>query len=229
MHIDGEKLTMSNNNYPFIVWGSGGTAKKISDIIEANAGKIIAIFDRDPHVKSVLEGVPIYYGEKGLKDWLSHPCCESPCNALVGAGSASGSERIEILNLLSRYHFLTPSVVHPTAFISRSARMLRGCEVFTNAIVDAHSALGEACIINDGARVGHDCVVGNGVHIAPGGILLGRAVISDNVLIGANAVVMPGVKVGKNSIVGAGAVVLSDLPPNIVAVGNPAKISKTRI
>jgi sugar O-acyltransferase (sialic acid O-acetyltransferase NeuD family) len=219
---------MAHENQPFVIWGSGGTAKKLFDVVIMNGGMVIAIFDRNPDAKSVLDGVPIYYGEQGLKEWVASRDVEVPCSALVGAVTAAGPERIELLNQFSRYRFLTPSVVHPTAFVSPSAKVARGCGIFIHAIVDAHSTLGEACIVNDAARVGHDCVVGNSVHVAPGAMLLGGSRIGDNVLIGANAVIMPGVSVGANAKVGAGAIVLSDLGPNVVAVGNPARLVKPR-
>ncbi|WP_372495228.1 sugar O-acetyltransferase [Micromonospora phytophila] len=47
--------------------------------------------------------------------------------------------------------------------------------------------------------------------------------IGDNVWLGAGAIVLAGITVGENTVVGAGAVVTRDLPPNVVAVGNPAR------
>jgi len=52
----------------------------------------------------------------------------------------------------------------------------------------------------------------------------GKIIIEDNAFIGSGAVILPGVKIGKNSIIGAGSVVTSDIPENMVAAGNPAKI-----
>ncbi|NED55599.1 sugar O-acetyltransferase, partial [Micromonospora aurantiaca] len=49
-------------------------------------------------------------------------------------------------------------------------------------------------------------------------------VIEDNVWLGGGAIVLPGVTIGTNSVIGAGAVVTKDVPPNVVAVGNPAKV-----
>ncbi|MFI7604182.1 sugar O-acetyltransferase [Micromonospora sp. NPDC049366] len=47
--------------------------------------------------------------------------------------------------------------------------------------------------------------------------------IEDNVWLGGGAIVLAGVTVGANTVVGAGAVVTRDLPPNVVALGNPAR------
>ena len=48
--------------------------------------------------------------------------------------------------------------------------------------------------------------------------------IGSNVWIGAGAILLPGVTVGENSVIGAGSVVTHDIPPNVVAVGNPCRV-----
>ena len=48
--------------------------------------------------------------------------------------------------------------------------------------------------------------------------------IGDNVWLGGGVIVCPGVTIGENAVVGAGAVVTKDLPANVVAVGNPARV-----
>jgi maltose O-acetyltransferase len=48
--------------------------------------------------------------------------------------------------------------------------------------------------------------------------------IENNVWLGGGVIVCPGVTIGENTVVGAGAVVVRDLPANVVAVGNPARI-----
>jgi maltose O-acetyltransferase len=49
-------------------------------------------------------------------------------------------------------------------------------------------------------------------------------VIGDNVWLGGGAIVLAGVTIGANSVIGAGAVVTRDVPENVVAVGNPARV-----
>lgn len=50
--------------------------------------------------------------------------------------------------------------------------------------------------------------------------------ISDNVWVGGQAAILKGVTIGKNSVVGFGAVIVSNVPENVVAAGNPGKIIK---
>jgi acetyltransferase-like isoleucine patch superfamily enzyme len=49
-------------------------------------------------------------------------------------------------------------------------------------------------------------------------------VIEDNVFLGFNCFVLKGVTIGKNSVIGANSVVISNIPPNSFAMGNPCKI-----
>ncbi|MEP7193993.1 MAG: sugar O-acetyltransferase [Actinomycetota bacterium] len=48
--------------------------------------------------------------------------------------------------------------------------------------------------------------------------------IGDNAWLGGGVIVCPGVTIGENAVVGAGAVVTKDLPANVLAAGNPARV-----
>ncbi len=62
-----------------------------------------------------------------------------------------------------------------------------------------------------------------------GGVIANPVVIEDDVWLGYNVVILPGVTIGQGSVIGAGSVVVKDIPPYSVAVGNPAKVIKKRI
>ena len=47
--------------------------------------------------------------------------------------------------------------------------------------------------------------------------------IGDGAWLGGGVIVCPGVSIGENTVVGAGGVVVKDLPPGVLAVGNPAR------
>jgi len=53
--------------------------------------------------------------------------------------------------------------------------------------------------------------------------VFGPIIIEDNCILGQNVVVFPNVRIGANSVVGAGSVVISDVPPNSIVMGVPAR------
>lgn len=55
----------------------------------------------------------------------------------------------------------------------------------------------------------------------------GAVSIGNNVFIGMNAIILKGVHIGNNVIIGAGSVVCKDIPDNVVAAGNPARVITT--
>jgi maltose O-acetyltransferase len=85
-------------------------------------------------------------------------------------------------------------------------------------------------------RIGADCQIGPNVQLLtpthpidpePRRDKLEAArpiTIGDNVWLGGGVIVCPGVTIGENAVIGAGAVVTRDIPPNVVAVGNPARV-----
>jgi acetyltransferase-like isoleucine patch superfamily enzyme len=89
--------------------------------------------------------------------------------------------------------------------------------------------------------VGRDCLIGADVMIVDNDfhsikadgrrgnnqeedIAVSPVVIEDNVFIGARAIVLKGVRIGCNSVIGAGSVVVSSIPANCIAAGNPARV-----
>lgn len=50
--------------------------------------------------------------------------------------------------------------------------------------------------------------------------------ICSNVWIGANTAILPGVTIGEGAVIGAGSVVKNDIPPNVLAYGNPCRVIK---
>ncbi|WP_062514577.1 maltose acetyltransferase domain-containing protein [Halobacillus sp. KGW1] len=96
------------------------------------------------------------------------------------------------------------------------------------------------CTILDGGKVtiGDQCMFAPGVHIytnthptdageRTSGIEFTKPVtIGNRVWIGGRAVINPGVTIGDDAVIASGAVVVKDVPDNVVVGGNPARIIK---
>jgi sugar O-acyltransferase (sialic acid O-acetyltransferase NeuD family) len=113
---------------------------------------------------------------------------------------------------------------HPSAIISRYAKIGDGVLLMPRVVVNAGASIGEGAIVNTGAIVEHDCQVAAFVHLSPGVCLAGGARVGEAAHLGVGAIVLPNVAVGEGSIAGAGCVVNKDLPSDVVAVGLPARI-----
>lgn len=50
--------------------------------------------------------------------------------------------------------------------------------------------------------------------------------IGDDVWVGGGAIVCPGVTIGSRTVIGAGSVVTRDIPPDVVAAGNPCRVMR---
>jgi maltose O-acetyltransferase len=96
------------------------------------------------------------------------------------------------------------------------------------------------CVILDCAQVtiGNNCMFGPNVQLLcayhpldatdrnSGYEYASPITLGDNVWLGGGVIVNPGVTVGSNSVIGSGSVVTKDVPPNVVAFGNPCKVVK---
>lgn len=121
--------------------------------------------------------------------------------------------------------------LRPPLHVDYGSNITVGARTFVNYNL---TALDVAAI-----TIGEDCQIGPGVQLltpthplepTPRRDKLEAArpiTIGDNVWIGGGAIVLPGVTIGDDSVIGAGAVVTKDVPPGVVAVGNPARVVRT--
>lgn len=210
----------------YIIWGSKGHAKVLADTLALMGHNVCAIFDNDTNAVSVVDGAQIFHGAEGFDDWKERADNLMVYNGLIAVGGARGRDRIQIMNFLSSRAINLPVLVHPSAFVSCSSKILHGTQILAQAMISAGCFIGKACIINNRSGIDHECVIGDGCHVAPGATLCGEVNLGENVMVGAGAVVLPRIQIGSNTIIGAGSVVTKSLPEGVVACGNPAKIIK---
>jgi maltose O-acetyltransferase len=121
--------------------------------------------------------------------------------------------------------------------------MTLGGQVTLKALLKRGLKIGDNCNIGPGViidpphcwhiEIGNNVTLAPNVHILAhdastkkhlGYTRIGKVKIGDNVFIGAGTIVLPHVTIGSNTIIGAASLVDRDIPDNVVAVGNPARI-----
>jgi UDP-2-acetamido-3-amino-2,3-dideoxy-glucuronate N-acetyltransferase len=142
------------------------------------------------------------------------------------------------------------AVVDEDAVLSVGVKVWHFCHVMTGARLGAGSSLGQNSFVAKGVITGSNCKIQNNVSLYEGvtlgnDVFLGPSCVFTNVInprsavnrrgsyapthvqdgasIGANATILCGTTIGRHAFVGAGAVVLSDVPPHAIVVGNPAR------
>lgn len=210
----------------YILWGAKGHALVLEEIIRAQGGEVIALFDSSPNVNPVLNGIELHIGFEAYEIWCQKHINRKNISAISAIGGACGRDRRDFLEMFSKSGFSTPTLVHDSAVVSTLAHIGENSHILAGAVIGPMVELGEACIVNTNASVDHECVLAAGVHVAPGATLCGCVRVGENTLIGAGSVVLPRIRIGSNVVVGAGSVVTRDIPDSVVAFGNPAKIVK---
>lgn len=114
--------------------------------------------------------------------------------------------------------------------IMRVIRVIYSCELpyickLGQGVIFKHNGLG--VVVHPKAVIGNDTQVYQNVTIG-GRHNRGAPVIGERVFIGAGACILGGVNIGDDSVIGANSVVISDVPPETVVAGVPAKVIKDR-
>lgn len=122
--------------------------------------------------------------------------------------------------------FLLATLVHPTANISEGTTLSAGTVVCYNSFVSCNVVIGENVLVQPTVSIGHDCKIGNDTVLSTNVCIAGGCEIGDETYIGLQVPIKEGVCIGKQTIVGMGSVVIRDIPDQVIALGNPARVMK---
>jgi sugar O-acyltransferase (sialic acid O-acetyltransferase NeuD family) len=198
-----------------IIYGAGGHAKSVMEIVLQNGDFSIAgIIDDNDHLTgtSVLN-IPVLGTGEILADLVER-------GVTLAANGVGGilniAIRIDIFRSLEQAGLSTPSLIHPRATIEPSSKVSYGVQIFANAYIGSEAVLHDKCMVNTNAVVSHDCEIGSYSHIAPGALLAGHVHVGEKTLIGMGVTTTIGIRIGSGVRIGNGAIILADVPDNMI-------------
>ncbi len=207
--------------------GTGGFGREVLDVLEAinqveNSYDILG-FITEPGYQSpgeLINKKPIL----GYFDWLEKNIDE--VKVICGVGDTA--TRLRLTRMAEKMGAQFFSAIHPQAILTKWLTMGSGSIITAGCILTNNITIGNHVHLNLDSTVGHDVVIEDCVTVSPGVHVSGNVRLEVGSFIGTGANLIEGKTVGKWSVVGAGSVVVKDIPANSTAVGNPAKVIKTR-
>lgn len=197
--------------------GASGHGKVIADIARANGIADIVFYDDRWQNIGELNGCSVV---GSVYEAIIAPASKYDA-AIVTIGDA-----VVRGSILKRLSIVAPALVHPSAYVSSTARLGMGTVVMPNAVINADAVVGDGVIINSGAVVEHDCVIDEFAHVAPNAAIGGGVHVGKYSWIGIGSSIIQSISIGDYVTVGAGSVVIRDIPHRQTVVGNPAKPMK---
>lgn len=115
-----------------------------------------------------------------------------------------------------------PFIRHRQSFIG-DAEIGDGTIICSMCSITTNVTIGRFVNINLNCTIGHDAIIEDYVNLSPHCTISGKAHIKRGADLGNGVHVHPGVTVGENSVIGAGAVLIEDVPNNVVVVAKGVK------
>ena len=135
-----------------ILYGNGGHARVIKDLILQLGYSLVAVFDHENPYNAA---------------------CFPDAKIVITIGDNATRERIS-----KEVKHSFASLIHPKATIAEEVGIGAGTVILANAVIQTQAIIGNHCIINAGAIIDHDVVIDDFVSIYPGAYIGGAATIS---------------------------------------------------
>lgn len=113
----------------------------------------------------------------------------------IAAGYSNLPARWEAWQRVKAAGYVAPALVHPRAYLARTAHVEAGAMLMATSTVDVRARIGEITVVWPGACISHDCLIGDNCFVSPNATVCGYVELGSNSFIGAGAAIVDHCKV----------------------------------
>lgn len=115
------------------------------------------------------------------------------------------------------------TIIHPSSHIGGNVKLGEGCIIGYQSQIDCDVTIGDFVNIQTMAVVGHDSIIGDWSIVDCQTFMGGFSTLGNMVSFHTGSKLLPKVSIGDNTVVNAGSIVIHNVKPNAVVMGNPAR------
>jgi sugar O-acyltransferase (sialic acid O-acetyltransferase NeuD family) len=141
----------------------------------------------------------------------------------VPGGPASFRTRRTVIEKLGLDEQRFATVIHPTASVSRNARIGRNVLIMAGVVITSNAVIGDHVCVLPNSVVHHDSVVGAWSLIGSNVTVAGGVQIGESCYIASGSTLKNELNLGAGCLVGLGSNVIADVAPMATVAGNPAR------
>ena len=196
------------SNKPIVIFGAGGHASVLIEILALNQCKVLAIVDPKVEGGETHYSFPVISFDEFLSTYKP-----GDIDLVNGIGiMPNTSSRQDLAIKLRDLEYKFKTVIHPAATIAMNVEIDEGAQIMAGVVIQPNVRIGKDTIINTSCSIDHDCKIGSNCHIAPGVVLSGGVVISDSCFIGTGSVIINDISIGKGVVTAGGSTIYENLP-----------------
>lgn len=203
------------------VYCAGGFGKEIMDVARRK-NKITKQWTEIKYIDDVLNEKSKYGAQVVKFIDLINETDRSKFEFIIANGEPL--VRKNIYQKLSENNLKLGRLVDVSTMVAETANIADGVIVTPMCSISSDAKLERNSCINTMSIIGHDVIIGENTVISSMVNMGGACIVGENSYIGMGALVKEGIKIGSNSIVGMGSVVYNDVPDDVIALGNPARV-----
>jgi sugar O-acyltransferase (sialic acid O-acetyltransferase NeuD family) len=200
-----------------ILIGAGGHAESCIDVIEQEGRyQVGGLLGKSDEIGRNINGYKVLGVDEDLAQLVTRFGF-----ALIAVGQTKSPDiRMRLYKSVVALGYKLPTIVAPSAYVSRNAKLGSGTIVMHGAIINTGADVGCNCIINSRALVEHGAFVGDHCHISTGAILNGQTKVGSGSFIGSSSSIKEGISLGLRCLVGMGIFVRHHQADNARVVAN---------